>query len=134
MLYIIANPKRAEETAAYLLRLPTSPALQVEIKPYKKNRSTSQNRLYWMWLNFLSEHTGSTPDELHQEMKVRFLGVEHIEVKGVHLILPKSTTTLTTKEFATLILEPLESLAIELGCALPIPDDYNDAMGYKRAA
>ena len=133
MLYILRTPERVKETAAYLMGLPLYPALQVEIKPYRKNRSTSQNRLYWMWLNCLSDHTGHTPDELHQEMKVRFLGVEHIEVKGVHLILPKSTTKLTTQEF-TDFLKKVESAGVELGCALPIPDDYNDAMGIRPAA
>lgn len=133
MLYIISSEHKRREAMQAVAQCTSAKVMQVEIKEYKKNRSTSQNRLYWMWLNVIGDFNGNTADELHEEMKVRFLGVQHIEVAGTHLIIPKSTAKLNTTEF-TKFLEAIEALAMELGVALPIPDDYDTAMGIKRAA
>jgi hypothetical protein len=105
----------------------------VEIKEYRKNRSNSQNRLLWSWYRILSKDTGHTEKELHEEFKVRFLGVEERIVYDQRLIMPKSSADLKVEEF-TRFLEGVEMVAERMGIKLPIPDDYRYAMTGKEFA
>lgn len=100
---------------------------EVHVKEYRKNRSNAQNRTLWMWLNTISKDTGYTPDELHENFKVQFLGTVEKVVEGVTLVYPKSTTGLSTKEFAE-YLGKIELVAAQLDIKLPYPDDINYAI------
>lgn len=135
MLYIIDSKQRRTDAAQAVANLRSHPVMQVEIKEYRKNRSTSQNRLYWMWLNIMAKDTvgDNGADELHEQLKVKFLGVEHKIINGIACIIPKSTSSLTVGEF-TEYLHKVEQLALELDIALPIPDDYGTAMGHKESS
>lgn len=102
---------------------------RVSIDVYKKDRSHAQNRLMWMWLGIISNDTGTTPEDLHQILKMRFLGTEVISALGYAFEQPKSTTKLTTREF-TNYLDKIEGLAISLNIRLPHPQQlYDEAMG-----
>ena len=102
----------------------------VEVKQYRKNRSNAQNRLLWSWIGIISDETGYTPDELHEYLKTRLLGVEEKTIMGHDIFIPKSTTKLTALEF-TQYLEKIEMLAMEMGINLPHPSDYSYIMGAK---
>ncbi len=128
MQYILIDRQRKENCINYISSLTDYDKYEVVIKPYKKNRSTSQNRTMWMWYNELSKHTGHTPEELHEQMKVSVLGVDRRVVHGQALIIPKSTTGLSTKDMSE-FMRAIEELARELQVRLPIPDDYKYAMG-----
>lgn len=105
---------------------------QVEIKPYKKNRSLAQNKLYWKWITCIGDEIGYTSDELHAIMADKFLLDEIIEYGGKEIRKDKSTSRLTTKQF-TEYLEKIDRFAsAELGIVLPSPEDiYYEAMGIK---
>lgn len=47
--------------------------LRVVIDRKQDDRSTAQNRLYWMWLGQIERKTGQDKDSLHYEFKKRFL-------------------------------------------------------------
>ncbi|UNW10665.1 recombination protein NinB [Acinetobacter indicus] len=47
--------------------------LRVVIDQKQDDRSTAQNRLYWMWLGQIEKKTGQDKDSLHYEFKKRFL-------------------------------------------------------------
>ncbi|TBG37133.1 hypothetical protein ELG78_09140 [Rhizobium leguminosarum] len=132
MFFIIDSREKRQEAANFVARLPASPLYSIEIKPYKKNRSLAQNRTMWMWYNVLADHLGCEPDDVHDQMKVRVLGVERKIVAGQALILPRSTTDLDTTAMAR-FMEAIEALAAELEVKLPIPDDYRYAMEGGRA-
>lgn len=100
----------------------------IEITKYKKDRTASQNKLMWMWLGYISKDTGSTPDELHEIFKLKFLGSETLSALGFKIERPKSTTKLTTQEF-TDYLTKIETLSTSIGIRLPRPDEYYEAMG-----
>jgi len=100
---------------------------RVTVDVYKKDRSHAQNRLMWMWLGIISNETGTTPEDLHQILKMRFLGTEVISALGYVFEQPKSTTKLTAREF-TNYLDKIEGLAISLNIRLPHPEIYNEAM------
>ena len=130
MHFILIDKQRADNCKAYIDSLTYDGKTEVTIKPYKKNRSTSQNRLMWQYYNLLEKETGQPAEDIHEQMKVAVLGVDRRMVKGQLLVMPKSTTKLTTKEM-TEFLQAIEVLTGSLNITLPRPDDYNYAMGYK---
>lgn len=138
MRFIIDNGHRASDAMQYLSQLPGG-KWQVDVKPYKPNRSNSQNNLYWMWLGVLGSYMGEHKDALHKKFAVKFLGVEREEIPYVNeageavtetLISPKSTKDLKVDEF-TAYLEKIEMTVISAfpEFSLPYPDDYKLAMG-----
>lgn len=46
---------------------------EIIIKPYKRNRTQEQNRLYWAWLGEIARETGADAEELHEAYKRKFL-------------------------------------------------------------
>jgi len=131
MFFILSTKEKRAECAKYIAHLRGNPVQCVDIKNYKRIRSTAQNRTMWMWYNIISEETGQDPDDIHEEMKVRVLGVEKRIVHGQALIMPKSSAKLSTKEMAE-FLRAIEELATELSIVLPKPDDYQFALCTRR--
>lgn len=127
MRYILVDEQRRQNAIKELEGVDISKPLEVTIKPYKKNRTNSQNNLMWMWLPDIAKHFGYTVEELHEVLKVRFLGIESRMVDKQVLIQPISTTSLTTKQMAE-YLTKIEVLAQANDIILRIPDDYKYAM------
>ena len=96
-------------------------AVIVDMKPDVQSRSTKQNALYWKWLGVLTE-TGNTQGALHQYLAQEFLSPVAEDIQGQTVLVIKSTTTLTVKEFAE-YLEHVQEFAEGLGCILPRPED-----------
>ena len=102
-------------------------AVIVEMKPDVQSRSTKQNALYWKWLGVLTE-TGNTQGALHQYLAQEFLSPIAEDIQGQTVLVIKSTTTLSVKEFAE-YLEHVQQFADSLGCILPKPEDlYLESM------
>ena len=93
----------------------------VEMKPNTMSRSTKQNALYWKWLDVLPE-TGNSVGALHQYLAQEYLSPVAEDIQGESVLVIKSTTTLTVKEFAA-YLENVQQFADSLGCILPRPED-----------
>ena len=129
MRFILIDDQRRFNAIEYIKQHNINKPLQVDIKPYKKNRSNSQNNLYHMWKKIIADETGETEEELHKKLKVRFIGVVESECEGVTLTEPISTTTLDTVAFSQ-FLNKIEGLGHFLNINLPIPDDYKFAMMY----
>lgn len=127
MLFILIDDARRDNCLNYIRGLNLGKRMQVEIKPYRKNRSQAQNRTMWAWINTLADHTGYSPDELHEMFKQRFLGFHHKEIMGETVLIAKSTTKLSTHEFAE-YMNKIEAVAAQMGVQLPIPDDYGFVM------
>lgn len=87
-------------------------------------RSLKQNRFYWgVYLETLAEHTGHTPEELHDILKNMFLPREFATIGKLEIEVVKSTKKLTTAEFAK-YLRQIEAFAnSELGIRLPEPNE-----------
>ena len=92
----------------------------VEMKPNTMSRSTKQNALYWKWLDVLTE-TGNSVGALHQYLAQEYLSPVAEDIQGETVLVIKSTTTLTVKEFAA-YLENVQQFADSLGCILPKPE------------
>ena len=131
--FILLDDMRRDNALAYIRALNLGKKYSVEVKEYRKNRSNSQNRLYWSWVNLIAKDTGYEPDELHETFKQRFLGTEERVVFGKPVKIAKSTAKINTQEF-TAYLDRIEQTALAMGMRLPHPDDYSYAMGIEQPA
>lgn len=129
--FILIDEQRRENAIAYIKGIDIGVPVEVNIKPYKKNRTNSQNSVLWMWYKPLGNHLGYTSEQLHEVLKIRFLGIDEKTIDGELIRIPKSTTKLKTKEMAE-FLTKVEILARSLNVTLPYPDDYKYAMFLER--
>ena len=68
----------------------------IEVTKKKKLRSLNENAYYWgVVIKILSDEFGYFPEQMHEALKIEFLGVK--DKNG--LIILKSTTKLSTSEF-----------------------------------
>ena len=88
----------------------------VTIEKDTKNRTKSQNRLYWMYLTLISASTGHEPEELHMYFKRKFLPVVEMDIMGERIKKVISTRELDIFDFK----EYLDK--IEQKTEVPIPD------------
>ena len=130
---IIHNDSDKDRVISHIKALNVGKPWSVDIKLYKKNRSLSQNKLYFMWLKCIGDDIGYDSQDLHAIMADKFLPDEIVEYGGKQIKKDKSTSRLNTKEF-TEYLEKIDRWAVtEMGIVLPSPDDLIfEAMGYRR--
>lgn len=98
---------------------------QIELKIDRGNRSNNQNRYYWgVVIEILSEHTGFTPEEIHEVLKAKFLRYTKMLPTSEEVNLSRSTKGLDTKEFEE-YMEKVRMFAIqELDVEIPLPNEY----------
>lgn len=97
-------------------------------RPLKKGRSNEQNRYYWgVCIALLSEHTGFDREEMHEILKRRFLRhtvwVHHKDGIQEQVVISKTTTKLTTKQFEEFLTGIRQWSAQDLGVVLPEPNE-----------
>lgn len=102
------------------IRLDPEQPLEVNIKPYKKNRSLEQNNLYWPWVTIIGNELGYTKEDMHEVLMRKFLTPHIVEIDGVQ-IETYSTKRLKVKEMSE-YLQHIDVFAAELGVVLPHPD------------
>ena len=74
----------------------------IEVREAKDIRTNAQNRLYWKWVEIISNELGyQDKQEIHNILKYKFLLKEEVINGEIHQGL-KSTTTLTKEEFGKL--------------------------------
>ena len=93
--------------------------VEVIVRESKSIRSLNQNDLYWAMLEIVSDHTGYTKDELHEEFRHKFLS-DKMKVIGEAFIYSRSTTSLKTDEMSRYLADIKFFCFHELGLTLPI--------------
>jgi hypothetical protein len=123
MKFRITNADTSAVTA-YLQKLSPAKEYDVTVAVHKAQRSIPQNKLYWCWVALICEETGADRDEVHTELKRRYLPSESVVgLYGEVIKRPISTSKLNTAQF-TAYLEKVQVLASsELGIVLPVPED-----------
>lgn len=102
--------------------------LEVTVKRMRATRSQQQNRYYWgVVIHMLAEHTGYTPDETHDVLKMQFIpkllavsdgnGVIHGEY-----VLGGSTREMNTIQFGEYMDAIRQWAAETLDVVIPDPD------------
>ena len=91
-------------------------------------RTNRQNNLYWgIYVPTCADHFGYMPDEMHEEFKLMFNGIDSKLVPGAKV--GGSTTKLTTKQFKD-YLEKIIIWATTQGIELPEMESDHDKKGY----
>ena len=112
-------------------KLPADGSVYVEFGSTEETRSKAQNRLMWKWLGIFGEHAGYTKQQAHDVFCSEINGVEIVkDLHGVNREIIKGTRNMTVKEMAY-FLQQVECICTQIGCYLPIPDDYAYIMGDK---
>lgn len=128
MMFVLRDTTAFDRCLSFLKSLNTAGKLWgVEIKPYVQNRTNAQNRLYWAYVGAICDWNGDAPDDLHEELKRRFIGTEERMVLGVKKMMTKSSRKLSRGDFGLYLLK-IEELAKSLGIRLPVPDDRDFAI------
>ena len=70
----------------------------VQINEAQDVRSNQQNKLWWAWINILSDELGYSSVEMNETLKYKFLLFEETIEGETHQVI-KSTSTLTKTEF-----------------------------------
>jgi len=102
-------------------RLDISKPYTWEVKRKVARRSISQNSLYWMYLQCISQDTGNDVNALHEAFKQMYLipVVVTIGSKDIRTYSTKGLTTILFNEY----LEKITAEAGSMGIILPNPDD-----------
>jgi hypothetical protein len=117
--------KNAGEFSAALSRFRDGPVMVTVERKYA-NRSQKQNKYWWgVCLALVSEHTGYTPEEMHEVAKAKFLPKSMAFADGNgevrdELVLGGTTTRLDTVQFGEFI-EQFRQWAATLGVVIPDP-------------
>lgn len=136
----------------YTKALEEKKPLVVRIDQKQDDRSTAQNRLYWMWLGQIEKKNGTHKDQLHFEFKKRFLIFiyrrddqefaetckaiamlkqnerEEYRVIAEQVIRLCSTTKLSVKQMTEYLDCVHDFTVTQLGIHLTVPDDLKYLM------
>jgi len=84
---------------------------------YEDIRGSKINRFYWgIALRHISDHTGHSPNELHEAFKAKFLHQEDLTILGEKVA---TTRKLSAKEFKDYVRKVEQFANQELGIYLP---------------
>lgn len=96
----------------------------VEIQKSKQVRSLPQNKYYWgVIVKVVSQHTGYTSEETHQELARMFLSYEN---SGKLFV--RSTTKLNTLEFEKYAESCRDWAKKEMDVYIPLPNEITEEM------
>ena len=92
---------------------------QVDVGNVREQRTVSQNSRLWALHQLASQHTGYTPDEMHELMLKKFFGTKQIEAGGVSMEVPAKRSSAREKQEFREFLDNVENFyAAEFGCWL----------------
>lgn len=113
---------------SYVSRLPVGKEYEVsiDILDGRPKRTSSQNKLLWMWYGVIAKETGNDVETLHKVFCSKFLGLDIVDVMGQKIAKPKSSSKLKTDEMKV-FLDQIEAFAYsELNIVLPHPDEITN--------
>jgi len=91
----------------------------LEIKPYKRKRTVSQNSRYWAILTEIAQQLKPndqeySPETWHEYFKAKMIGKDTILIDGEAEVIAKSSANLEVQEFTDYMTQ-VEAWAIEHG-------------------
>jgi len=114
----VTSEEELEHARRQIGELDLSKQWDIEVKEFKSNRSTAQNKRYWRLINELGSFLGYEPEEMHQMMKYKYLSYKQ-EMLGDEMVVIPTTSQLTIKEFIEYC-NNVERFAVGLGFTLDI--------------
>lgn len=101
----------------------------IRIERLRATRSMPQNKWYWgVIVQMLADHTGYTPDEMHEVLKAKFIPKRFAVCDGNgevrdELVIGGSSAVLNTVEFGEYCEAIRQWAAADLGLDIPDPVD-----------
>lgn len=103
--------------------LAEKPIMTVEILPFKKNRSSQQNRYYFgAVLPLLADNYGDSKNDFHEYLKRKFLMPTVVKVNGFTFEIMPSTAKLSTNDFNEFVEQVCRFASEEMGIFVPPPN------------
>ena len=97
---------------------------QVEIKPYKKNKTAEQRNYFHKLLDLIAEDTGNDSDDLKTRLCFSLGLVKDVTLKDRTVVKHRiSTESLTTKQYSALI-EAAQIACMSLDIKYPQPEYF----------
>jgi hypothetical protein len=109
--------------------------VEIAVTIRRANRSQQQNGWYWsVIVQLIAEHTGYTPDEVHEFLKAKFIPKRLAIANGNgevvdEYVLGGSTRKLNTLEFSAYCEAVQQWAAATLDCYIPDPDERGYGAG-----
>lgn len=108
-----------EERATKFISTQLDGEYRMIIEKDTKDRSSEQNRFYWLYLRIIAEETGDDSVSLHEYFKRVYLPPKIIKARGKEIKIPASTTELDKIDFGSYLAK------IERDTGVPSPDTDN---------
>lgn len=97
--------------------------VEVELRAEKRKRSDRLNRYYWgVVIEYISQETGYTVEEVHDWLKAKFLGHKIVTIAGEKHPQINSSAELSTDDFQKYILEITRWAGEFLQLTIPEPN------------
>lgn len=116
------DPAVRANTVAFIRTLSPDKDWQVEVKPYKRNRSLEQNALFHKWVQIIASETGNDFDAVKEYLKRRFMAPKVKEAFG-EVIEVWETRKANVAEMSDLMNKTEAWAASDLEIVLPRPED-----------
>lgn len=100
--------------------------IYIELANTTRRRTIKMNRLYWLWMRVLSQHTGYSKGGLHELLMHRAGFHDIIELAEEVHVIRWSSAKLTVDQFTELMREA-EEIADKISCPLPYPEEIRHA-------
>lgn len=113
--YLCRGPDQLQQMADVIRSLSVEEPWEVEVRQYRVKRSGAQNRLLWAIYTAMAEHTGHSPEEVHEAMKSKFLPRRVVTVGNEELVVLGSSAKLDVKEFSDFVEQVQMFASQELG-------------------
>jgi len=99
--FVLDTNQHRDNAARFIARLPVEEgAMEMIVRPYSPQRTSSQNARLWLLHTKASEVTGYSPEEMHELMLCRFFGTKEIKVRDMVREVPlKRSSSRNKKEF-----------------------------------
>lgn len=100
--FVLDTPQHRDNAARFIGKLPVEDgAMELIVRPYTPQRSTSQNARLWALHSKAAEVTGYSAEEMHEFALMRHFGTLEIEVGGLKRVVPlKRSSTRDKREFS----------------------------------
>lgn len=115
--FVLDTPQHRDNAARFVGKLAVEDgALELIVRPYTPQRTSSQNARLWLLHSKAAAVTGHSAEELHELMLIRHFGSREIDVAGHRMLVPlKRSSARNKKEFGE-FMESVEAFYIsELG-------------------
>lgn len=76
--FLLDTEQHRDNAARFIGKLPVEEVMELIVRPYTPQRTSSQNRRLWALHGKAAEFTGHTADEMHEEALCRHFGYTEV--------------------------------------------------------